>query len=72
MRIDEVLHLFRIIKEDILDYLTKTIELEGKLNDHDLGTLRLLSQQLLNLKHKLNTLDELKEDIGNQTQLTEY
>lgn len=72
MRIDEVLHLFSIIKEDIQQYITKTIELEGKLNDHDLGTLRLLSQQLLNLKHKLNTLDELKEDIGNQTQLTEY
>jgi hypothetical protein len=72
LRIDEVLHLFSIIKEDIQQYITKTIELEGKLNDHDLGTLRLLSQQLLNLKHKLNTLDELKEDIGNQTQLTEY
>ena len=72
MRIKEVLHLFNIIKEDINEYITKTKELQGKLNDHDLGTLKLLSQQLLNLKHKLSNLDELKEDIGNQTQLTEY
>tara|TARA_R110001592_G_scaffold344800_1_gene636326 strand:+ start:43 stop:261 length:219 start_codon:yes stop_codon:yes gene_type:complete len=72
VRLNEVLVLFKIIKEDIEDYITKTKELQGKLNDHDLGTLKLLSQQLLNLKHKLSNLDELKEDIGNQTQLTEY
>ena len=72
MRIKEVLHLFSIIKEDIEDYITKTNELEGKLNDHDLETLRLLSQQLLNLKHKLRNLDELKEDTGKQTQLNQY
>ena len=72
LRLNEVLHLFNIIKEDIEDYITKTKELKGKLNDHDKGTLKLLSQQLLNLKHKLITLDELKEDTGNQTQLNQY
>jgi hypothetical protein len=72
LRLNEVLVLFKIIKDDIQDYITKTIELQGKLNDHDLGTLRLLSQQLLNLKHKLRNLDELKEDTGKQTQLNQY
>ena len=71
LRIDEVLHLFTIIKEDIEDYLTKAKELNGKLNDHDKGTLKLLSQQLLNLKHRLGNLDELKAK-GNQTQLNQY
>ena len=71
LRIDEVLHLFTIIKEDIEEYLTKAKELNGKLNDHDKGTLRLLSQQLLNLKHRLSNLDELKAK-GNQTQLNQY
>tara|TARA_R110000803_G_scaffold136642_1_gene203550 strand:- start:362 stop:577 length:216 start_codon:yes stop_codon:yes gene_type:complete len=71
LRIDEVLHLFTIIKEDIEDYLIKAKELNGKLNDHDKGTLRLLSQQLLNLKHRLSNLDELKAK-GNQTQLNQY
>ena len=72
LRLNEVLVLFKIIKEDIDDYITKTKELKGKLNDNDKGTLKLLSQQLLNLKHKLITLDELKEDTGNQTQLNQY
>ena len=72
LRIKEVLHLFNIIKEDIEDYITKTNELEGKLNDHDKSTLELLSQQLLNLKHKLRNLDELKENTGKQTQLNQY
>ena len=71
MRIDEVLHLFKIIKEDIEEYITKAKELEGKLSDHDLGTLRILSQELLNLKHKFKNLDELKAK-GKQSQLNQY
>lgn len=52
----DVLRIFKIIKEDVEDFLLRAKSQEGKLPKEEYNALVLLSKQLQNLKVKLTNI----------------